>query len=543
DEQMRVLELYHRNFVRAGAQLDEQGKARLAEIMQRLASLGTAFTQAVLADEREWFMTLSEGDLDGLPADVIAAAKSAADSRGVDGYAITLNRSLIVPFLENATRRDLREQAFKAWTARGMNGGASDTREIVAEILGLRHERAQLLGYAHFAAFKLEKEMAKTPSSVRDLLMQVWEPAKSAAERDAEKLAALAADGRDNSPLAPHDWRFYAEKLRKKEHDLDTSEVKPYLTLDGMIAAQFDVAGRLFGLSFEPLDVPLHNPDARAWEVKKGERHMGVFIGDYFARPEKRSGAWCSGFRSQRKLGGEVRPITINVCNFAKAEPALLTWDDARTLFHEFGHALHNLLSDVTYPMISGTSVARDFVELPSQLYEHWLSVPDVLRTHARHYETGEPIPEALVEKILGAETFDQGFATVEYLASALVDLDFHDGPPPTDPMAAQAETLARLGMPDAIVMRHATPHFQHIFAGDGYSSGYYSYMWSEVMDADAFAAFEETGDPFDADLAEKLYTHVYSAGGSKDPEVLYTAFRGQMPGPEALLKGRGLAA
>ena len=370
--------------------------------------------------------------------------------------------------------------------------------------------------------------------------MQVWSPAKAAAARDTAKLEALIAEEGANHP---HDWRHYAEKLRKREHDLDEAELKPYLSLDAMIAAQFDVAQRLFGLSFEPLDVPLHHPDARAWEVKKGKRHMGVFIGDYFARSSKRSGAWCSSFRSQRKLGGEVRPVTINVCNFAKAEPALLTWDDARTLFHEFGHALHNLMSDVTYPMISGTSVARDVVELPSQLYEHWLAVPDILRTHARHVHTSEPMPEALLEKVLGAETFDQGFATVEYLASALVDLDFHDGPAPSDPMAAQAKTLARLGAPAAIPMRHATPHFQHIFAGDGYSSGYYSYMWSEVMDADAFAAFEETGDPFHPELAEKLLTHIYAAGGSADPDQLYTAFRGQMPGPDALLKGRGLEA
>ncbi|MEL7215568.1 MAG: M3 family metallopeptidase, partial [Pseudomonadota bacterium] len=511
-EQSRVLELYHKGFVRAGAGLEPDGKTRLAEIMQRLATLGTQFTQNVLADERDWFMALGADDLAGLPEDVIAAAKSAAEAREVEGYAITLNRSLIVPFLQFSTRRDLREKAFAAWTARGMNGGESDTRAIAAETLALREERATLLGYPSFAAFKLEKEMAKTPDQVRALLMQVWEPAKAAAARDAAKLEELIAEDGANHPLEAHDWRRYAEKLRKREHDLDEAELKPYLSLDAMIAAQFDVAHRLFGLSFEPLDVPLHHPDARAWEVKKGTRHMGVFIGDYFARSSKRSGAWCSSFRSQRKLGGEVRPITINVCNFAKAEPALLTWDDARTLFHEFGHALHNLMSDVTYPMISGTSVARDFVELPSQLYEHWLAVPDILRTHARHVHTGEPMPEALLEKVLGAETFDQGFATVEYLASALVDLDFHDGPAPSDPMAAQAETLARLGAPAAIPMRHATPHFQHVFAGDGYSSGYYSYMWSEVMDADAFAAFEETGDPFHPDLAEKLLTHIYAA-------------------------------
>jgi peptidyl-dipeptidase Dcp len=543
DEEMRVLELYHAMFVRAGAQLDDTGKARLAEVMQRLATLGTQFTQNVLADERNWMMALGADDLAGLPDDLIRAAKSAAQERDVDGYVITLSRSLIVPFLQFSTRRDLREKAFAAWTSRGANGGDTDNAEIVRETLALREERAALLGYPNFAAFKLEKEMAGGPEAVRDLLMQVWTPAKAAAERDAKRLEALIAEEGGNHPLGPHDWRHYAEKLRKRDHDLDEGEVKPYLTLDAMIEAAFDVAARLFGLTFEPVDAVLHHSDARAWDVKLGERHMGLFIGDYFARPSKRSGAWCSRFRGQSKLEGDSRPLVLNVCNFAKGDPALLTFDDARTLFHEFGHALHCLLSDVTYPFISGTSVARDFVELPSQLYEHWLSVPEILRTHARHYETGEPMPQALLDKLKAAENFDQGFATVEYVASALVDLDFHAGPAPADPMAAQAETLDRIGLPEAIVMRHATPHFQHVFAGDGYSSGYYSYMWSEVMDADAFAAFEETGDPFNPELAAKLAQHVYSAGGSRAPDELYTAFRGRMPGPEPLLKGRGLDA
>lgn len=311
-----------------------------------------------------------------------------------------------------------------------------------------------------------------------------------------------------------------------------------------MIEAPFDTANRLFGLGFRPLDVELYHPDARAWEVKNGDRHVGVFIGDYFARPSKRSGAWCSRFRGQSRLDGDIRPITVNVCNFVKpreGDPALLTFDDARTLFHEFGHALHSLLSDVTYGFISGTSVARDFVELPSQFYEHWLSEPQVLSRFARHAETGAPMPRDLLERLKAAENFDQGFATVEYVASALVDLDFHAGPAPADPLQAQAETLKRIGMPPAIRMRHATPHFQHDFAGDGYSSGYYSYMWSEVMDADAFDAFREAGDPFDADTATGLATHIYAAGGSADPADLYLAFRGRMPGVDALLRGRGL--
>ena len=543
DEQARVLELYQRMFRRAGAELEGNAKTRFAEIMQQLASDGTTFTQNLLADERDWFMPLAEADLEGLPADVIAAAKSAAEDRDEAGHVLTLSRSLIVPFLQFSPRRDLRETAFNAWVARGENGGETDNRALAVEMLKRREERAKLLGYDNFAAFKLDGEMAKTPDAVRDLLMQVWAPAKAAAEKDAEKLTELMhADG-INADLAPWDWRYYAAKLQKEMHDLDDAEVKPYFGLENMIEAAFDVAGKLFGLSFKPLDVPLYHPDARAWEVTKGDRHIGVFIGDYFARPSKRSGAWCSRFRAQSALDEDVRPITVNVCNFAKpptGEPALLTFDDARTLFHEFGHALHSLMSDVTYGFISGTSVARDFVELPSQLYEHWLSVPEVLEKHARHVETGEAMPESLLKRLKAAENFDQGFSTVEYVASAIVDLDYHTGAVPDDLMEAQAASLAALDMPEAITMRHASPNFAHVFSGDGYSAGYYSYMWSEVMDEDAFEAFREADDPFDTETAAKLAKHIYAAGGSKDPEALYKAYRGKMPKVEALLKGRG---
>ncbi len=545
-EQDRVLALYHRMFVRAGARLTGADRERLAAIMQRLASLGTAFGQNVLADEKDWTLALAPGDLAGLPDWLVSAMAEAAAERGLDGHVVTLSRSLIVPFLTLSPRRDLRETAFRAWAARGANGGASDNRAIMAEMLALRAERARLLGYPDFAAFRLEREMARTPEAVRDLLMQVWAPARAQAEADARALEArLNGDG-INGALEPWDWRYYAAIRQREEHALDEAEVKPYLALDAVRAAAFDVAGRLFGLSFIPLDVPLHHPDARAWEVRRGERHMGVFIGDWFARASKRSGAWCSSFRSQSKLDGEVRPIVINVCNFARAPkgaPTLLTFDDARTLFHEMGHALHALMSDVTYAFISGTSVARDFVELPSQLYEHWLETPEVLAAHARHAVTGEPMPRDLLDRVIAARNFDQGFATVEYLASALVDLDFHAGPAPADPAAAEAATLDRLGMPRAIVMRHAGPHFQHVFTGDGYASGYYSYMWSEVMDADAFAAFEETGDVFDPGVAARLAQHIYAAGGSRDEAELYTAFRGRMPGVGALLAKRGLTA
>ncbi len=540
-EQMRVLTLYRRMFVRAGAALTGAEAARLTAVKSRLATLGTQFSQNVLADERGWFMDLSEEDLEGLPDFVVAASRAAGVEKGAAGPVVTLNRSLIVPFLQFSPRRALRQRAFEAWGSRGANGGDTDNRALAAETLALRAERAALLGYASFADFKLEPEMAKTPAAVRDLLMRVWKPARARADADAEVLTAMMhADG-VNGDLEPWDWRYYSEKRRKAEHDLDEAVLKPYLSLEAMIGAQFDCAHRLFGLEFRALDVALYHSDARAWEVTRKGRHIAVFIGDYFARGSKRSGAWCSTMRGQRKLGGDVRPIVVNVCNFAKGDPALLSYDDARTLFHEFGHALHQMLSDVTYGYISGTNVARDFVELPSQLYEHWLEVPEVLAKHARHWKTGAAMPADMLERLLAAGTYDQGFATVEFVASAMVDLAFHEGAAPADPMAMQADVLNGLGMPRAIRMRHATPHFAHVFSGDGYSSGYYSYMWSEVMDADAFAAFGEAGGAFDAGVAARLEAFILSAGGSQDAEAAYIAFRGRMPGVEALLKGRGL--
>ena len=543
DEQMRVLMLTRRGFVRQGAQLEGDASKRLRDVKARLSVLGTEFTQNLLAEERAWTMPLSEDDLEGLPDFVIATARGAG---GDDGPVVTLSRSLIVPFLQFSPRRDLRKRAYEAWVARGANGGETDNRAIAAETLKLREERAGLLGYGTFSDYKLETEMAKTPDAVRDLLMQVWTPAKTAAETDAQVLEAmLHADGFEG-PLEPWDWRYYSELRRKKEHDLDEAELKPYLQLDRMIEAAFSCANRLFGLEFSPLDAPRYHEDVRLWDVTRDGQHVAVFMGDYFARPSKRSGAWCMAMRSQQRLGGDLRPHVVNVCNFAKPEegkPALLSYDDARTLFHEFGHALHQMLSDVTYESISGTSVARDFVELPSQLYEHWLEVPEVLAEFATHADTGEAMPKDLLDRMLAAATYDMGFQTVEYVASALVDLAFHNGPAPADPMQKQAEVLEEIGMPHAIRMRHATPHFAHVFAGDGYSSGYYSYMWSEVMDADAFEAFEETGDAFNPELAKRLEETILSSGGSVDAAELYTRFRGRLPGVEALLKGRGLAA
>jgi peptidyl-dipeptidase Dcp len=544
DEQARVLMLYHRSFVRSGASLEGYARDRLTEVKSRLASNGTTFTQNLLADERNWFMPLTEDDLEGLPDFVVQTARAAGEDKDAGGPVITLSRSLIVPFLQFSPRRDLRERAFTAWVSRGANGDETDNRVLAADILALRSERANLLGYDSFADYKLETEMARTPDAVRALLMKVWEPARTAALADAEVLQAMMHNDNQTGPLEPWDWRYYSEKRRKAEHDLDEAELKPYLQLDRMIDAAFACATRLFGLDFAPLDVPLYHKDARAWEVTRDGAPVAVFIGDYFARSSKRSGAWCSAIRSQSKMDRPVTPIVVNVCNFAKSDPALLSYDDARTLFHEFGHALHQMLSNVTYGLISGTSVARDFVELPSQLYEHWLEVPEVLEEFAIHAETGEPMPADLLKRLLGASTYDMGFATVEYVASALLDLEFHVAEDaPADPMQMQAEILDGIEMPRAITMRHATPHFAHIFSGDGYSAGYYSYMWSEVMDADAFEAFSEAGGPFDAEMAKALETHILSAGGSEEADVLYTRFRGRMPGVDALLKGRGLAA
>ena len=546
-EQARVLDRYHTIFVRAGALLPAEAKTRLAAITERLATLGTQFSQNVLADEKSYALVLDgEADLSGLPGFLREAAAEAAAERGYPGkHVITLSRSSIEPFLTFSARRDLREEAFKAWTSRGDNGNATDNKAIIAEMVALRAERAKLLGYETFSDFKLADTMAKTPEAVLTLLNQVWKPALARAARERDDLETLATRQGENIEIQPWDWRFYAEKVRKARHDLDEAVIKPYFQLDRIIAAAFDTAHRLFGLSFrEVRDAPRYHPDIRVWEVTGADGALlGVFIGDYFARPSKRSGAWMSAFRSQERLSGEIRPIIVNVMNFSKGDPALLSFDDARTLFHEFGHALHGLLSDVTYPLLAGTAVSTDFVELPSQLYEHWLSHPDVLRRFATHVESGKPIPEELLERLLAARNFNQGFATVEYLASAFVDIDLHrlasaDG---LDVAAFERASLERIGMPREIVMRHRTPHFTHVFSGDGYSSGYYSYLWSEVLDADAFRAFEETGDVFDAETARKLKDYVYAAGNRRDPSEAYTAFRGRLPSPEALLQKRGL--
>ena len=546
-EQARLLERYHSLFRRAGAGLDAAAKHRLKEIGDRLATLGTRFGQNVLADEQSYTLPLDgEADLAGLPEFARAAARGAADERGLaDKQVVTLGRSSVEPFLQFSARRDLREKVFRAWIARGDNGGKTDNNPVIAEMTALRDERARLLGYASFAHYKLDDTMAKTPENVSGLLDAVWGPARRRVGEERDALQEMVAAEGGNFRLAAWDWRFYAEKLRKARYDLDESEIKPYLPLDHIIEAAFYTANRLFGLTFTPrADVPVYHPDVRVWEVTGPDgRHIGVFFGDYFARASKRSGAWMTTLRDQEKLDGEVRPLVLNVMNFNKGaagEPTLLSFDDARTLFHEFGHGLHGLLSDVTYPMIAGTGVLQDFVELPSQLYEHWLDRPEVLQRFARHYQTGAPMPEALMDRLLKSRTFNQGYTTTEYLGSSYVDLDFHLGGT-KDAHKVEAETRERMRMPEEVVMRHRPPHFQHIFSGDHYAAGYYSYLWSEVLDADAFNAFVEAGDVFDPGVAKRLRDNVYAAGGARDPAEAYKAFRGRMPTVDALLKRRGL--
>jgi len=547
-EQKRVLERYHVTFRRAGAALDGPAKKRLAEIIERLAALGAHFSQNVLADEQAFALPLSGDELSGLPEFMREAMQSDAQERGLDGHVVTLSRSSVEPFLQFARRRDLREKVFQAFIKRGDKGGPTDNNALIAEMVKLRAERAQLLGFSDFAHYRLDDAMAKTPRAVRDLLDAVWAKARAKAVADRDDLDALIKEEGGNFALAPWDWRYYAEKLRQGRCNFNETAIKPYLNLEAMIEAAFYTAQRLFGLNFAPCDdVPVWHPDVRVWQVRDRDGgEIGLFFGDYFARPSKRSGAWMTSLREQEKLSGPVRPLIVNVCNFAKAaagEPTVLSFEDARTLFHEFGHALHGLLSAVTYPQISGTNVATDFVELPSQLYEHWLEQPEVLRLFARHYQTGAPMPEELLQRLIAARNFNQGFATVEYLASAFADLDFHSlSPASIDPGEFEAGTLSRIGMPGEIVMRHRPPHFAHVFSGGGYAAGYYSYMWSEVLDADAFEAFEEAGDIFDPATAKRLQEAIYAAGGSRDPVEAYKAFRGRLPSPDALLRKRGFA-
>ena len=540
-EEHRLLEKIYRDYVRAGAALDDQSKERMKDIKKQLSILGTKFSQNLLADERSWHLELSLEDQNLLPEFLVEAASKAADAKGIKNPIITLSRSIITPFLKFSPNRKLRKQAQQAWVSRGMQKDETDNRPIAREILALRRQMAVLLGYRNFAEFKLDTEMAKKPENVEKLLLQVWGYSKKQARIDQKILTAYMAKDNIKDDFNAWDWQYYSEKRRQNEHELNELEIKPYFGLEQMIAAAFFCANKLFDLSFTPIDLPLYHNECRAWEVSRKNKTIGLFIGDYFARPSKRSGAWCSAFQSQAKFPTEQKPIVLNVCNFAKGSPSLLSFDDAQTLFHEFGHALHQLLSSVTYEPLSGTSVSRDFVELPSQLFEHWLTVPDVLKKFALHYETKVPISDELIERLIGASNYDSGFQTVEYTSSALVDLYFHLSDIDQDVMNFQTEILNKIEMPEAIEMRHASPHFAHIFSGDYYAAAYYSYMWSEVLDEDVFSAFEEAGNPFDEKLAKSLEKNILSRGNSIDPELAYIKFRGKLPKVDALLQGRGL--
>ncbi len=550
-EELRLLERFHLDFTLAGARLSAAARKRVAEIDERLAGLYAQFRQNLLADEAAWSLRLEdERDLAGLPVDLRNAASSAAKQRGLtDAWVITLSRSLVVPFLTHSRRRDLRQRAFEAWTRRGEHDGDHDNRPIMREILALRGELARLHGHASFADLALVDRMAGTPAAVNGLLTRVWEPAKAKAALELEALRAAACDAGEPVEIEPWDWRYFAEKVRETQFDFDESAVKPYFSLERMLDAAFDCAQRLFGIRFvQRTDLALYHPDVRAYEVRdRSDGLVGLFLSDNFARPTKRGGAWMSAYRVQSRVDGNVVPIIVNNNNFAKApegEPTLLSADDLRTLFHEFGHGLHGLLSDVTFESLSGTRVLRDFVELPSQIFEHWAFEPEVLRRHALHWQTGEPIPEALLQRFRNAMQFNQGFETVEYTACALVDMALHAlaDSSNVDIPAFERDELARIGMPREIVLRHRLSHFNHIFGGNGYSAGYYVYMWAEVLDADGFTAFTEAGNVFDPTVAQRLRRFIYSTGGTLDPVAAYRAFRGRDACVEPMLAKRGLS-
>lgn len=549
-EQQRLTWLYYTNFVRAGARLNAADKATLSQINQKLAGLFTKFSQNLLAEENGQYLTLTnEADLAGLPQSLKDAAAAAAAAKKVPNAVgiISNTRSSVDPFLTYSTRRDLCEKVWKMFINRGDNGDEHDNNAIISEILQLRAERAKLLGFKTHAHWRLENAMAKTPERAMELMEAVWTPAVARVKEEVADMQALADKEKAGIKIEPWDYRFYAEKVRKAKYDLDQNEVKPYLQLDKIREAMFWVAGEVFNFSFSPVtNVPVFHPDVTVWEVKDktSGKHIGLWYFDPYARDGKRSGAWMNDYRKQERMNGEITTIVSNNSNFVKGkpgEPLLISWDDAVTMFHEFGHALHGLSSNVTYPTVSGTNVARDYVEFPSQLLEHWLSTPEVLQKFAVHYQTGKPIPQTLVDKIEKASTFNEGFDTTEYLSSALVDMKLHlAGDQKIDPDKFERETLAALGMPNELVMRHRTPQFGHAFSGDGYSAGYYSYLWSDVITADAFGAFVEAKGPYDKAVGDRLRKNIFSVGNTIDPAEAYRSFRGRDPKVEALMKKRG---
>ena len=546
--QQRLTEDLYKRFVRQGSKLNGEDKERLSKINKRLASLFTDFSQNVLADEGAYVTWISdETALAGLPESIKSAMANAAKSRDKEGmWAVTNTRSSMDPFLTYADNRELREKVWKNYYSRGDNGDAHDNNAIISEILKLRAVRAELLGYATHAHWRLEPQMAKTPDAAMELMLSVWPKAVARVKEEVADMQAIADAENAGITIEPWDYRYYAEKVRKAKYDLDFNEVKPYLQMEKLREGMMWASTQLYGFQYEQVnDVPVFHPDVRVWKVSDAKgQNIGLWYFDPYARAGKRSGAWMTDYRAQENIDEPVTTLVSNNCNFVKAaegKPVLISWDDADTLFHEFGHALHGLNSKVRYPSQSGTSVARDYVEFPSQLNEHWLMTPEVLNRFAIHYETGEPIPQELINKIEKAETFNQGFATVEYLASALIDMKLHlAGNTPIDPDKFESETLTELGMPKEIVMRHRTPQFSHIFADDGYSAGYYSYLWSDALTADAAEAFEDAGGFYDKETARKLHDYIMSVGDTIDPAEGFRKFRGRDVDTKALLRKRG---
>jgi peptidyl-dipeptidase Dcp len=542
-KQMRLLERTYDGLVRNGAMLDAGKKAQVISIETDLSKKFSAFSEKVLADEETFILITDAADLAGLPESYVAAIQAAAKAKGQTGWAVVNTRSAVQPFLENSTRRDLREKVWRAFTMRGDNQNANDTNDTIAEILKLRQQRAEILGFPTHAHYRMADTMAKDPNKAMDLMMKVWPAAAARVKEEVADMQAIA--NADNITIEPWDYRFYAEKVRKAKYDLDQEAIKPYFQLDNMVAAMFDAAGKLYGMSFSENTgtVPVFEPKVRTFEVKRDGKVVGLFYLDNFARAGKRSGAWMTTYRSQHKLGGKNDIVLAsNNNNFvpgADGVPTLISIDDASTLFHEFGHAIHYLNYDITWPGLGGTP--RDFVEYPSQVNENWLLTPYVLNTYAKHYKTGEPIPAALVEKIRASDTFNQGFSTVEYLSSAILDMKLHNrSEPVTDPRAFERDTLAEIGMPKEMAMRHRLPQFNHLFADDGYSAGYYSYLWSETMDADTWAAFTEKGDVWDKETAERFRSMLLATGNETDRIEAYRAFRGRDPDVKYIMKKRG---
>jgi peptidyl-dipeptidase Dcp len=547
-EQQMLLEKWYKDFVRGGANLAPEQKERMRKINEDLSVLTLKFGDNVLAETNAFELVIdNENDLSGLPATVISTAADAAKNRGKEGkWVFTLHRPSMEPFLQYSDKRDLREKIFKAYIERGNHDNEYDNKEIIKKITALRLERANLLGYATHADFVLEENMAKNPAAVYDLLNKLWTPAVKRAQSEVKELQSMIKKEGSNFKLQPWDWWYYAEKLRKAKYALDDEILRPYFQLENVRKGAFDVATKLYGISFiERPDIPVYNPDVKAFEVKEADgRHIGILYTDYLPRANKRSGAWDNSFRERYFDGNKVvTPIVVNCFNFSLPTgdtPSLLTLDEVETLFHEFGHGLHDLLTECNYQKVTGTNVPRDFVELPSQIMENWATHPEVLKTFAKHYRTGEPIPDELIAKIQNSNLFNQGFATVEFLAASYLDMDWHTiTQPQTDVMTFENKAMQKIGLIPEIVVRYRSPYFQHIFAG-GYSAGYYSYIWAEVLDADAFQAFEENGI-FDPTTAKAFRENILAKGGSEDPMVLYKRFRGAEPKIDALLKRRGL--